>query len=338
MTNDVIEVSYTGDLLAHRRCPRAWSYERYAGFNPYEQVQAMEGRLVHHAMEWLTRVYREKHAHAKRDELSAQLEKHFRVLWARGVRTAFASKKETLERVLNHIFPVSGLDAIVKAAVEGAQHTEYELRSVLKLIKANFAGKERLLLTGVLDVVIQQNSPLVYQRRWEWLNRKNLVGRVVKKPSSARPGELEIWDYKGTQADSPFVSDYVRQLLTYAALFRERTGRIPKRCVLFFVNEAKREKKLLAVEVDESLIEDAVAWTLEQVRLLRKTVLTFQAQPASVKGGALDKQNASVGKKIEKELRAQCTACGLRFDCEEYHAVLGRPDHPDILLTNVEKN
>ena len=46
--NDVIEVSYTGDLLAHRRCPRAWAYEKHAGFVPYEQVQAMEGRLLHH--------------------------------------------------------------------------------------------------------------------------------------------------------------------------------------------------------------------------------------------------------------------------------------------------
>lgn len=40
--SDVIEVSYTGDLLAHRRCARSWAYEKYTGFQPYEQVQAME--------------------------------------------------------------------------------------------------------------------------------------------------------------------------------------------------------------------------------------------------------------------------------------------------------
>ena len=57
--SDVIEVSYTGDLLAHRRCRRAWSYEKRAGFHPYEVVQAMEGRLVHHGMEWLTRQHQE---------------------------------------------------------------------------------------------------------------------------------------------------------------------------------------------------------------------------------------------------------------------------------------
>jgi len=60
---DVLEVSYTGDILAHRRCRRSWCYEKYAGFYPYEQVQAMEGRLVHHAMEWLALRFRETSKH-----------------------------------------------------------------------------------------------------------------------------------------------------------------------------------------------------------------------------------------------------------------------------------
>ena len=88
--SDVIEVSYTGDLLAHRRCGRAWAYEKRAGFHPYEVVQAMEGRLVHHAMEWLTRQYQEVLGrHATAEELRTQMEHYFRVLWARGIRTAF---------------------------------------------------------------------------------------------------------------------------------------------------------------------------------------------------------------------------------------------------------
>ena len=43
--NEVIEVSYTGDLLAHRRCPRAWAYEKHVGFVPYEQVQLQHRRV-----------------------------------------------------------------------------------------------------------------------------------------------------------------------------------------------------------------------------------------------------------------------------------------------------
>jgi hypothetical protein len=131
--SDLIEVSYTGDILAHRRCARAWAYEKYAGFHPYEQVQAMEGRLLHHAMEWLTSSYNERLArerHADANELRAQLEHYFRVLWARGIRTAFATKQDTLDRVINNLFPGGTLRPTVQTVIEGAQHSEYELRAV----------------------------------------------------------------------------------------------------------------------------------------------------------------------------------------------------------------
>jgi hypothetical protein len=230
------------------------------------------------------------------------------------------------------------LDPIVRAAVEGAQHTEYELRTVRTLIRANFGGKGRLLLTGVLDVVIQQQDPLRYQRTWDWVDVSALKGKATKHDTHAKSGDLEIWDYKGTKSNSPFVGDYVRQLLTYAALYREKTGQVPARCVLFFVNEEHRDRKLLAVSVDDNLIERCVNWTIEQVKLLRNTMLQFQKDPMVVQGGSLDKQNEPAGQRTDDELRQQCTACGLRFDCSEYRAVLGRSSHPDIALTNVAKN
>ena len=81
---DVIEVSYTGDLLAHRRCPRAWAYEKHIGMHPYEHIQAMEGYLVHHAMEWLSKHYREGGQHATRLELEQQLQQYFGILLGQG--------------------------------------------------------------------------------------------------------------------------------------------------------------------------------------------------------------------------------------------------------------
>ena len=136
---DVIEVSYTGDLLAHRRCARAWAYEKRAGFQPYEVVQAMEGRLVHHAMEWLTRQYQEtlgRRRHVTDEELRRQLDRYFKVLWARGIRTTFESKQATLDRVVENLFPRGQIDPVVKAVIEGAVHTEYELRAVKKVLPA----------------------------------------------------------------------------------------------------------------------------------------------------------------------------------------------------------
>jgi DNA helicase II / ATP-dependent DNA helicase PcrA len=336
--NDVIEVSYTGDLLAHRRCPRAWAYEKYVGFHPYEQVQAMEGRLIHHAMEWLTSHLRERGRHATRAELDEQVRRHFRVLWARGIRTGFASKEETIQRVVENLFPRGAMHRTVRAAIEGAVHTEYELRTVRKLFRNQFAGKGKLLLTGILDLVVQQQSALSYPNTWQWTDVTKLEGEPRPGITAANPGDLEIWDYKGTQASTPYMIDYVRQLLTYAALYHERTGQFPRRCVLFFVNEPDSKRQLLAVPVDPSLVQRALDWTIDQVRGLRQTVLDFERDPLQVNGGDLTQVGRPVGQRVTPELKKQCTACSFRCDCAEYRAHLRNPNHPDVSVTNVQKN
>ena len=90
--SDVYQVSYTGDILGHRRCPRAWLYERHVGLRPYEQVQAMEGNLAHFAMEWLTKHYRKHGTYPKATELEQEMLKRFSVLRSRGIRSEFAKK------------------------------------------------------------------------------------------------------------------------------------------------------------------------------------------------------------------------------------------------------
>ena len=335
---DVIEVSYTGDLLAHRRCPRSWCYEKYAGFSPYEQVQAMEGRLIHHAMEWLARRYREGGKHPSVSDLHDQLERYFRILWSRGFRTAFSTKAETLQRVERNLFPSGELDSTVKAAIEGAIHTEYEVRAVKHLVEADFFGKTKMLLTGIIDIVIQQKNPLSYHRVWTWTSPENLEGQTTNTTVHAAANDLEIWDYKGTRAGTPYITDYVRQLLTYAALYRDRTGVLPARCALFFVNEPSPTERLAVVPIDETIVQHSLEWTISQVRELRRTALRFEADPCSVEGGNLHAVQQPVGKRTDDELRKQCTACGFRFDCTEYKTHLGKTNHPDIRMDNVRKN
>lgn len=346
---DLIEVSYTGDLLAHRRCRRAWAYEKHIGMHPYEQVQAMEGFLVHHAMQWLTDRYRATGQHANCQELTDQLLNYFLVLWARGIRTTFASKQDTIDRVVQHLYDkVSGYpQPEVRAAVEGAQHEEYPLRSVRKVVPELYGGKSKVLLTGVLDVVIQQKSELVYPLTWEWTDKANLQGKVNDQAQDqAAVGDREIWDYKGTKLrNNTSRDDYVRQVVTYAALLQDRIG-LPRRCVLFFTNEKPGSKRrLLAIPIDQEVIDASVQWTLEQVRELRETVLQVQRDPLSIDGGDLTKRLEPLEDRIDEDLKAQCTTCSQRFDCTAYRAHLAKSgeygdgaDHPDVRLANVEKN
>jgi hypothetical protein len=298
----------------------------------------MEGRLIHHAMEWLARRYQETKKHPSAAEFREQLERYFRVLWSRGLRTAFSSKTETLDRVESNLYPTGKLDSIVKAAIEGATHTEYEIRAVRKLIEADFFGKSRMLLTGIIDIVVQQKRPLTYHRVWRWTSVDKLEGDVIEANLQANADDLEIWDYKGTRAETPYAIDYVRQLLTYAALYRERTGTLPSRCVLFFINERSNLDRLVVVPIDDGIVARSLEWTIAQVRELRKTTLRFEKDPCSVEGGSLHLIHKPIGKRTDGELKKQCTACGFRFDCVEYATYLAKPNHPDIRLDNVSKN
>ena len=233
------------------------------------------------------------------------------------------------------------MDGIVKSIIEGSIHTEYEIKAVHKLIEmgeTGFFGKSRMLLTGVIDIVVQQQDPLAYSQVWEWTSPNNLEGKVLSSVVKANVNDLEIWDYKGTRANTAYTTDYVRQLLTYAALYRERTGTLPRRCVLFFINEHTKSERLLAVPITGEIVARSLEWTIEQVRELRKTTIEFEKDPCSVDGGSLHLGSSPVGKRIDLELKKQCTACGFRFDCSEYRAYLTKSDHPDIRLDNVRKN
>ena len=57
-----------------------------------------------------------------------------------------------------------------------------------------------------------------------------------------------------------------------------------------------------------------------------------------VEGGSLEKRAMPIGKRTDKELAQQCTACMFRFDCGEYKKYLGGKNHVDTSLTNVFKN
>lgn len=339
---DAIEVSYTGDLLAHRRCARAWCYEKQVGFQPYEAVQAMEGRLVHHGMEWLTDQFQVQSGgmrHAKASELTTQLEHYWRVLWARGIRTRFGTKRDTIDRIVGNLFPGGHMDGVVRTVIEGALHTEYELRAVKKVLPSAFGGKSKILLTGVLDLVVQQRSPLTYQRQWKWLSTKKLIGEVEATPVTARTGDVEIWDYKGTRAKTGYLEDYVRQLLTYAALYRDRTGDLPERCVLFFINEPKKDLRLLAIGVTDAIVDRALDWTQDQVRDLRMTTAAFERDPLAVVAGERTLGREPLGKRVTAETVQQCTGCAFRFDCDEYRTHLGTGTKSrDVDIYTVFKN
>jgi len=101
----------------------------------------------------------------------------------------------------------------------------------------------------------------IYNRWW----KKTLQG----VPDVAWPGKIKYYALSSgtSEAASKYIPvtkemlrsntiNYVRQLLTYAALYRDRTGALPIRCVLFFINEPPRQdRRLLAIDVTPPIVE-----------------------------------------------------------------------------------
>lgn len=306
-----MEVSFTGDILSHGRCRRSWAYESHAGFNPYEQTQAMEGRLLHHAMEWLGRRLQADGVHATRSECASQLERIFRSLYAQGIRSAFRSKADLIGDVVGRLYDGDVPNSVVQTVLEGARHIEYEMRTVRQVVAGDYGGKSKLVLTGVVDLVTQLGSPLSYRRTWVWSGAALLDGHPEDLLTRAQPGDVEIWDYKGSRSSTRYVESYVKQLLTYANLYADRTGSAPARCVVYFVNEPDEDKRLLAIPIDGPRLEAALSWTFDEVREIADTISQFQLDPLSVSGGGS-------GGEITGELRQQCILCAQRFDCAEF--------------------
>src|SRR5207248_11010447 len=112
--------------------------------------------------------------HVAESELRTQLAHYFKVLWAKGIRTSFESRDDLLARIIGNIFPRRIMHRTVKAVIEGALHSEYELRTVKKILP--IGGKTKVMLTGILDVVVQQNEPIEYKRLWQWSGDSLEVG------------------------------------------------------------------------------------------------------------------------------------------------------------------
>jgi hypothetical protein len=134
-----------------------------------------------------------------------------------------------------------------------------------------------MVLPGVLDLVIQTAEPLVHPRVWTWTERDKLSGQVSSRSIASHPSDLEIWDYKGTRATTTHIGDYVIQLLTYAGLDGERIGELPARCIVFFVNEPKREAQLVAIEIDPDIVGRAEAWTIAEAKRVRQKEAAVRA-------------------------------------------------------------
>jgi hypothetical protein len=264
--------SVTADILAYQQCSLQYGAFAVRRYEPALVVQLFYGTVIHQVLD-------RAHAHY-RGELGVppgnlptdnDIENYFteveNALIARRIR-AVQSVRDQAKSILKRFNSIEG-PTLYPRIID----TECRLQ----------ADQGQYILHGNVDVLIASN-----------------VGANA----------VEIWDYKG--ASRPSVGDpdyqrYVFQMQVYADLYRQKTGVVPAKAVLYFLNDlagdpaptSRPVNALLEVNLDPPAVQQAL-------QSFGQTVQQIETCRASRNWAA-----PTVAPTI-----ATCNACDLRWNCQ----------------------
>lgn len=216
--------SLTSDILSFRHCSYQYGHFGNDGFVPALAAQMFFGTVIHQVLDRCHRHYWGLLPGSKQGSLAtpAEVESYFleveNALKSHGVRAPKAAVRDRALEVLQLFHKVEGPDLYPRI-----HDTEFRLES----------DQDEYLLRGVVDLLVNDQQ------------KKN------------DPGAREIWDYKGSSMpglSSKEMKDYEWQMCVYAELYRLKSGVLPSRAVLYFLNELQSgdtKRPLRAVHVVE---------------------------------------------------------------------------------------
>ncbi|MFA5153179.1 MAG: PD-(D/E)XK nuclease family protein [Clostridia bacterium] len=212
--------SITGDILAYKTCPRQYGFFSQRGYTPAHNIQLWFGTIVHQVLDKLHQQYQGRLNPERQGQLPTQNDVQFffnqinESLRVRGIK----SYSRTLDRDGDEQHALRILQQF--NAVEGAslypniRDTEYRFQN----------QQHGYILQGVVDVLkdtSEEEIPEGYD-------------------------SVEVWDYKASknplhqplnQQNQRRMRNYRFQLLVYAHMYFLKTGKYPKKGILYFLNE-----------------------------------------------------------------------------------------------------
>lgn len=300
--------SVTQDIVSFRRCPRQYGTFNVHKYAPAYQTQFYFGKILHQVLDRC-----HNHFHGKIDPLTKgslpdngntisdqEIEGYFDDL--QQAKRAKTTTPTPPSEIIQYFIEVEnglksqGIKAItqdmrVKAvrllqyfnALEGltlysrVKDTEHRLQ----------ADRTNHILHGVVDLLVDSD---------------HLQGN---------PADCEMWDYKGKSlldVNPKELESYEFQMRVYAKLYQLKHGVLPKKAILYFLNEldgatcpSQRPKNaLLEVSISPNEIDNAVSEFAQTVSDIEQARLKDQWNPATP------------GNISEKD----CAICDLRWDCK----------------------
>lgn len=299
-TEDTVRsYSTTGDILSFRRCAKQYGTFSVRGFVSATATQRYFGTLVHDVLDMVHRDWARHGRLPDEKGVAILVERAHDRLRRSGVRAYGAVRQKRTAAMLIHRF----IQALGPVFFPSVRETEYRLQRALKT-----NGGRDYILDGIVDV----------------LTGAVLHGLGLPK---TKPSDVEIWDYKSGRAPASgdrFEADYTYQMLVYAELYKQQSGKYPARCVLVHLGELNRDTAWRRYENGQRTLTKALPKLIQTIDLTRpaiqKAIKTF--------GDTVDSIEIERCKPFAYQWKAPpksgapgdetCDACELRYSCTGY--------------------
>jgi len=208
--------SFTSHITMYETCPRQYQYYRHYKFAPSRPADTFFGLLVHQTLEIIHHIVLDgQFAILTEAKLRELFDQTFTFLSKTNMGVIDASKKEkAFEHVMNY-FRQNQLEI-------------FQIRQVEERVSIDKAG---YILTGVLDVVLEQNG-----------SREILDFKTARRPAD----------------NSDYLDTCERQLYMYAHALEQRDGKRPERLLLYWTEEPLKKDALVVFHYQQEKVEKTV--------------------------------------------------------------------------------
>lgn len=307
--------SVTGDIVSYRRCARQYGALHVHKFAPAHQTQLYFGNILHQVLDRC-----HAHYHGVIDPTTKNtLPDNGLVLTDHQVNAYFQAVADSEQNGTPTPSPPTRL-------IEYFLEVEKGLKSQgIRAITPDL----RMKALRLLQYFNFLEGPALYPRVVETEHRlqadqnthilHGVVDLLLDDPShSGNPAEGEIWDYKGTSRvgmTTEALQTYRFQMRVYARLYALKHGILPKRVVLYFLNELDGPTPPAKRPVNATLVMDAstglsVAEIESAMQAFNQTVTEIEVSRTK------DEWLAAVPGTIGEQ---DCAICDLRWDCKTPH-------------------
>lgn len=280
--------SITADILSFQLCRRQYGYFSVKNFQPAHLTQVWFGTTAHQVLDKLHLHYSGLLDPRTKGQIptNKNVEDYFNQvnesLKARGMKAISPNLRATALKVLTRFNRIEGINLYPKVI-----NTELRLQN----------DQGDFILHGTVD----------------------LLKDISPEGVAAGLDPVEIWDYKGSKCPNIDRSDgerkmqrYIYQMYVYAYLYRLKTGRLPKKCILYFLNELANEPE------PESRPQKAThEINFENPQHIQAISNAIEKFSATVKEIELAKQeDAWTPHETERPDEETCVICDIRWDCQ----------------------